>query len=190
MTTPGEGFAGSPESHDAAAKAFDAVPDADKAGVVMTAVNTMPDAGKVDVATAAVKAVPDAEKAGVATAAVNAVPDAEKAGVAAAAVNAVPDASKVDAISSAINSAPEGVGRQVLDRLMPAQKVTNQIWLWIVITFAIVLVGTTLALIGAVYVSFWRKVDTALVQILLTVLTTVAGILAGFISGRASQGRT
>src|SRR6266516_2704930 len=166
MTTPGEGFAGSPASHDAAAKAFDAVPDADKAGVVMTAVNTMPDAGKVDVATAAVKAVPDADRAGVAT----------------AAVTAVPDASKVDAISSSINSAPEGVGQQVLDRLMPAQKVTNKIWLWIVITFAIVLGGTTLALIGAVYVSFWRKVDTALVQILLTVLTTVTGILAGFIS--------
>src|SRR6266480_1003023 len=141
MTSPGEGFVGSPESHAAAAKAFDAVPDADKAGVVMTAVNTMPDAGRVDVA--------------------------------AAAVNAVPDASKVDAISSAINSAPEGVSQQVLDRLMPAQKVTNKIWLWIVITFAIVLGGTTLALIGAVYVSFWRKVDTALVQILLTVLTTV-----------------
>jgi len=51
MTSPGDGFVGSPESHDAAAKAFDAVPDADKAGVVMTAVNTMPDAGKVDVAT-------------------------------------------------------------------------------------------------------------------------------------------
>jgi hypothetical protein len=62
--------------------------------------------------------------------------------------------------------------------------------LWIVKTFAVVLTGTTLGLIAAVSVSFWHKVDTVLVQILLTVLTTVAGILAGFISGRASKGRT
>jgi hypothetical protein len=68
--------------------------------------------------------------------------------------------------------------------------VTNKIWLWIVMTFALVLASATLALVGAVFVSFWRKVDAAMVQMLLTVFTTVAGILAGFVSGRASTGRT
>ena len=110
--------------------------------------------------------------------------------VAAAAVNAVPDADKANAISTAIRSAPGDVGQQVLDQLMPDQKVTNAIWLWIVRTFAVVLVLTTIALIAAIFVGFWRKVDTALVQILLTVVTTVAGILAGFISGRASTTKT
>jgi hypothetical protein len=41
-----------------------------------------------------------------------------------------------------------------------------------------------------VFVSFWREVDTALVQMLLTIFTTTAGILAGFVSGRASTGGT
>lgn len=137
-------------------------------------------------AASAFDAVPDAEKADAAISAVNAVPDANKADVAKAAVNAVPDANKADAISTAIRSASAEVGQQVLDQLMPDQKVTNSIWLWIVRTFAFVLGATTLALIGAIFVGFWRKIDTALVQILLTVVTTVAGILAGFISGRAS----
>jgi hypothetical protein len=43
--------------------------------------------------------------------------------------------------------------------------------------------------VGAIFVGFWRKVDTANVQILLTVFTTSAGILAGFISGRASTSK-
>ena len=174
----------------AAASAFDAVPDAEKADALISAVNAVPDAVKADVAAAALNAVPDANKANVAAAALNAVPDANKANVAAAAVNAVPDADKANAISTAIRSAPGDVGQQVLDQLMPDQKVTNAIWLWIVRTFAVVLVLTTIALIAAIFVGFWRKVDTALVQILLTVVTTVAGILAGFISGRASTTKT
>jgi hypothetical protein len=70
---------------------------------------------------------------------------------------------------------------------MPDQGVTNKIWLWIVATFAAVLIDTMLALIGAIFVGFWRKTDAATLQILLTVFTTSAGILAGFISaGRAA----
>jgi hypothetical protein len=68
--------------------------------------------------------------------------------------------------------------------------VTNDIWRWIVKTFAFVLAGATVALVAALVVSFWREVDTTLVQMLLTVFTTVAGILAGFVSGRASTGHT
>ena len=138
---------------------------------------------------AATADVPGAQQA-VATSESDAVPDASKVDAVRAAVDAVPDPSKVDAISTAMKSAPEKVSQQVFDRLMPDQKVTNSIWLWIVRTFAIVLGVTTLGLIGAVFVGFWRTVDKALVQILLTVLTTVAGILAGFISGRASKGGT
>jgi hypothetical protein len=68
--------------------------------------------------------------------------------------------------------------------------VTNDIWRWIVRTFAFVLAGATAALVAAVFVSFWREIDTTLAQMLLTIFTTTAGILAGFVSGRASTART
>jgi hypothetical protein len=78
---------------------------------------------------------------------------------------------------------------ELLERLAPDQRVTNDIWRWIVGTFAVVLMLATVALVGAVFVSFWHKVDTAMVQIVLTIFTTTAGILAGFVSGRASSRR-
>ena len=139
-----------------------------------------------------------------AVAAVQAVPDDAKGGVAAAAVGAVPDAMKKDLVAAAVQNASGDAKREVADaavrtlspkdqealaeRFLPDQPVTNEIWLLIVRTFAIVLVGSSLALAAAVTVSLFRKVDAAMVQVLLTVITTVAGILAGFISGRASAG--
>ena len=157
--------------------------------VAAAAVNAAAEAEDVDIATAAVKVVPEAKKGAIAAAAVNAAPVENKADVATAAVDAVPDARKADTLTSAIRNAPQHVTQQVADRLMPDQVITNKIWFGIVVTFALVLGGTTLGLVGAVFIGFWRKVDAANVQILLTVFTTSAGILAGFISGRASTSK-
>jgi hypothetical protein len=65
----------------------------------------------------------------------------------------------------------------------PTQPVTNWIWLIVVGTFSLVLVGATGGLIWAVFVG---PED---IQLLLTVVTTVAGILAGVISARGSTTR-
>ena len=85
---------------------------------------------------------------------------------------------------------PDDAQEDLIQRFAPDQAVTNDIWRWIVRTFAFVLAGATVALMAAVCVSFWRKVDTTMVQMLLTIFTTTAGILAGFVSGRASTAGT
>jgi hypothetical protein len=191
---------------DLAAAALQAVPDADKAGTVASALDAVPDAAKADVATAALQAVPDADMAGVAAAAAQAAPDAAKPTIAAAAVDGAPDANKADVAVAAVHALPDADKAEVttamadrlpasdqdalLDRLGgPDQAVTNAIWKWTVGTFAVVLLAATVALVGALFISFWRKVDTTLVQMLLTIFTTVAGILAGFVSGRASTAK-
>jgi hypothetical protein len=148
----------------------------------------------------AVNAAPPEDKGNVAsaaaTAAVNAAPPEDKGDVASAAivnaVNAATREHKVDvaaaAATAAVNALPPSTRQRAIGRLVPDQQATNKIWLWIVITFAIVLGGSIVALISAILISAWRKVDPADVQVLLTVVTTVAGILAGFIGGRASKG--
>lgn len=184
---PATNGAGEDAGQAAAMSAIDAVPDSSRTTVAMHAARVVPDDRRAEVAKMVVGTVSDAQKAEVAAAAVQAAPDANKADVATAAVTAVPDSSKVDAISAALRAAPSSVGEQLIDRLMPDQVVTNKIWQWIVGTFAVVLIVIVLALIGAIFVGFWRKTDAAMIQILLTVFTTSAGILAGFISGRASS---
>lgn len=174
------------EKAEVAIAAVHTVPDDRKGDVATAAVSAAAEATSVDIATAAVNAAPEADKADIAAAAVRAASVETKADVAAAAIDAVPDTKKADAITSVIKNAPQQVGDQVANELLPDQRMTNQIWLWIVKTFAFVLGGATVALVGAIFVSFWRKVDTTNIQILLTVFTTTAGILAGFISGRAS----
>jgi hypothetical protein len=114
----------------------------------------------------------------------------DKKQVAAAAVQAVPDEDKKDLVAAAARSLPAEDQRELARSLVPDQRITNEVWLTIVKTFAGVLIAATLALIGAVFVSSFRAVDAAMVQILLTIFTTVAGILAGFISGRTSVGGT
>jgi hypothetical protein len=171
------------------AAAVNAVDDECKADVAVAAVEAVPDAAKADVAAAAFKAAPDAAKANLAAAALEAVPDAAKADIATAAVQAVPYGSKEDVADAAAAALTPDAREKLGHKLLPDQNATNKIWLWIVMTFALVLASATLALVGAVFVSFWRKVDAAMVQMLLTVFTTVAGILAGFVSGRASTGR-
>lgn len=150
---------------------------------VVNAVNAAAPEHKGDVASAA------------ATAAVNAAPPGDKGDVASAAVvkavNAATREDKADvataAAAAAVNALPSSTRQEVLDRLVPDQQATNRIWLWIVITFAIVLGGSIVALISTILISAWRKIDPADVQVLLTVVTTIAGILAGFIGGRASK---
>src|SRR5919109_1042679 len=153
------------------------------------AVNSAPDAAKADVA-AAVQALPDVAKSEVATTAVQDLPDAAKAGIANAAMEALPDAVQADATATAVRALPEDAQGELIQRFAPDQAVTNDIWRWIVRTFAFVLGGATVALVSAVFVSFWREIDTTLAQMLLTIFTTTAGILAGFVSGRASTART
>ena len=70
-------------------------------------------------------------------------------------------------------------------RFLPSSQVTDQIWIMIVRTFAIVLVVGMVSLVGVVALAVFREVDKDLVQIMLTVFSTVAGILAGFITGQA-----
>jgi hypothetical protein len=152
-------------------------------------VETLPHAVRADVTAAAVRALPDAAKAGVAAEVMGALPDAAKAGVAADAVRALPSDAKADAAAAAVRALPEDARGELIQRFVPDQAVTNDIWRWIVLTFAFVLATATIALMAAVLVSFWQAVNTALVQMLLTIFTTTAGILAGFVSGRASTTR-
>ena len=100
------------------------------------------------------------------------------------------DDDTVKAVAAGTQTMSDDAKDKLASLLAPDQKATNDIWRWIVRTFAIVLVAATLALIAAVIVSFWRKADTAMIQILLTVITTTAGILGGFVSGRMSTRAT
>jgi hypothetical protein len=103
------------------------------------------------------------------------------------ALAALDDDRTAQVIKAGVETMSDGAKGKLMSQLAPDQAMTNDIWRWIVRTFAIVLVGAMVALVGAVFVSFWHKVDTAMIQIVLTVFTTTAGILAGFVSGRMSR---
>lgn len=183
---------GSPD--DAVSKALEAmqaVPEHARAEVAKAAVKAVPENAKAGVAKAAVEAVPEDATAGVAKAAVDAVPEDATADVAKAAVDAVPGSAQAEVATAAARGLTAEDQDELAQSLAPPdQAVTNEIWRWIVKTFAVVLVVATIALVTAVFISFWRdEVEPEFVQILLTVFTTVAGILAGFVSGRASAGR-
>jgi hypothetical protein len=141
---------------------------------------------QVQVALSAVNGAPNSAKPGIAAQVVDGAPDELKADVAAAALRAVPAAGKAGVVNAAARALSVGEQEALAAELVPDQIVTNAIWLMIVRTFAIVLSISTVALMAALFASFWRPVDAALVQIVLTVFTTVAGILAGFVSGRSS----
>jgi hypothetical protein len=173
-----------------AAAAVNSVPDAAKPEVATAAVQALPDSAMADFAAATVQALPDAAKAGIATATMQALPDSAKANLATAAMQELPDAAQADATVAAVRALPDDAKGELIERFAPDQAVTNDIWRWIVMTFAFVLGCATVAMMAAVLVSFWRTVDTTLVQMLLTIFTTTAGILAGFVSGRASTART
>jgi hypothetical protein len=103
------------------------------------------------------------------------------------ALAALDDDRTAQVIKAGVQTMSDDAKGKLMSQLAPDQAMTNDIWRWIVRTFAIVLVGAMVALMGAVFVSFWHKVDTAMIQIVLTVFTTTAGILAGFVSGRMSR---
>jgi hypothetical protein len=174
---------------DVTAAAVQALPDVAKSHVATTAVQELPDAAKAGIANAAMETLPDPAKAGVVTTAMKTLPDATKTSVATTMMQELPDAVQADATAAAVRALPEDAQGELIQRFAPDQAMTNDIWRWIVRTFAFVLGGATVALMFAVFVSFWREIDTALVQMLLTIFTTTAGILAGFVSGRASTAR-
>ena len=191
---------------DAAVAALQALSDVAHADVAAATVQELPDVAKAQVATAAVRHMNDAAKAGVASAAMNSLPDAAKASVVASAmkdageaarsniatsmIKDLPVSAQAAATAEAVRALPGDAQDEVIQRFTPDQNVTNDIWRWIVKTFALVLIGATVALMAAVIVSFWQEVDQAHMQMLLTVFTTTAGILAGFVSGRASTTRS
>jgi magnesium-transporting ATPase (P-type) len=107
--------------------------------------------------------------------------------VASSALVQLNDDDTVKAVAAGAQTMSDDAKGKLANLLAPDQKATNDIWRWIVMTFAIVLMLATAALVAAVIVSFWRKIDTAMIQIVLTVFTTTAGILAGFVSGRMSR---
>jgi hypothetical protein len=111
----------------------------------------------------------------------------ETVAVASSALAQLGDDDTAHVIAAGMQTMSDDAKGKLMDRLAPDQAMTNHIWSWIVRTFAIVLIGSTAALIAAVIASFWREIDAAMIQIILTVFTTTAGILAGFVSGRMSR---
>jgi hypothetical protein len=170
------------KEHSFVEAAKDAPLEARKAAVVEM-MNSATDGSEREVITEAVKRTTlDARKAAAAEA-VNSAADRNKKDVAAEAVQALPDAAK----KAIVTEAAQGLGRKDREEVAeclgtPDQKATNRIWQMIVAAFAVVFVGSSIALMAAV---FFGPKD---IQLLLTVVTTVAGILAGFVSGRASSG--
>ena len=102
------------------------------------------------------------------------------------AIRALPPAQTSDVVESGLRSLSSTDQAEVCDRFGPDQAMANDIWRWIVRTFAFVLMAATIALIAAVLLG---EDDDASMQMLLTIFTTTAGILAGFVSGRASSAR-
>ena len=175
--------------------------DEGKQAVAAEAVNLASPDRKKDVAKRVVRDAPlDAKKAAVVEAVATAQ-EADKSEVAAQAVSVAPlDAKKaavVEAVKSASTDEKKGVAieavdqlspeqqQEVADWLRPSQAVTDEVWLTVVRAFKWVLWGATVALVAGVGIALFRKVDQALIQILLTVFTTVVGVFAGFISGKA-----
>ena len=156
---------------------------------VAAAVNALPDEAKAGVVASAIQDMADPETAGVLSTALKDLGDEETAEVVTSGLRSLTDNATADVVASAMQTLPDDHKAEVLDRFAPDQAMTNDIWRWIVRTFAIVLVAATLALTTAVLISFWQPVDAAMMQMLLTIFTTTAGILAGFVSGRASSAR-
>lgn len=66
----------------------------------------------------------------------------------------------------------------------PNQKVSNEIWLIVVWSFAIVLVGTFASLAASVFIDMFKQqtpANATNLQLLLTVFTSAAGLLAGIL---------
>jgi hypothetical protein len=114
-----------------------------------------------------------------------AAPDAKKDLVA----KAVKNSDEAQALlTEAINAAPAGAAEAAINDSKlpkPTTGTIDRIWMIVVGTFAVVLIGATAALVAAVVLDIFYEIEPAHVQIMLTMFTTVAGILAGFITGQA-----
>src|SRR5215216_6318633 len=80
------------------------------------------------------------------------------------AVSTAPDVNKQDVAVEAIKSLPTDEAREeVASQFLPppTQPVTDEIWLTVVSTFKWVLWGATVALVAAIGVALFRKVDIA-----------------------------
>ena len=110
--------------------------------------------------------------------------EARKAAVVQAVNSASPE-NKKEVAGEAVEQLSYKEQQEIAHRFLPSSQVTDQIWVMIVRTFAIVLVVGMVSLVGVVALAVFREVDKDLVQMMLTVFSTVAGILAGFITGQA-----
>lgn len=70
---------------------------------------------------------------------------------------------------------------ELIQRMLPTQTVADFVWRVVIVSFAVVFVGSAGALVAA---ALWNPAE---IQTLLTVVTTVAGFLAGFLSGKAGE---
>jgi hypothetical protein len=131
-----------------------------------------------------VRALSPEAKRDVAAEAVQALPLETKKEVAAEAVIALSPEAKKDVAAQAISTLSSEDRKDLGQLFQPSQDVANWIWLIIVLAFALVFVGSTIAFFVAA-LSLERAGN---IELLLTVVTTIAGILAGFISGRSSTG--
>jgi hypothetical protein len=101
------------------------------------------------------------------------------------AVNSASTENKVNVAAEGVEQLSATQQKELVDRLPITPVTADEIWRTVVGAFKWVLWIATLALVVAIGVALFRKVDQALIQILLTVFTTVAGIFAGFIGGKA-----
>ena len=137
-----------------------------------------------EVVAEAVRALSPEAKRDVAAEAVRDLSPEDRKDAAAEAVQALSPEAKKDVAAQAISTLSSEDRKDLGQLFQPSQDVANWIWLIIVLAFALVFVGSTIAFFVAA-LSLERAGN---IELLLTVVTTIAGILAGFISGRSSTG--
>jgi len=106
-----------------------------KADVVASTIQSMPDAAKASVLASILDSVPDDANATVAASAVRNVPELERAHVATAAFDALPPSARAQVATSTAASLLFAEQADLVDHLGgPDQRVTNDIWRYIVLT--------------------------------------------------------
>lgn len=119
------------------------------------------------------------DKKAVAIEAVGALSAENRKDVATAAANDLGAEGKKDVAAELASDLSRRDRAELIRRLRPSQSVTDLVWKVVIISFAIVFVGSSGALVVAAFS------ETENIQILLTVVTTIAGFLAGFLSGKS-----
>src|SRR5215203_1357896 len=169
---------------DVAAETTQTLLSGDKKGVVVEAAQTLSNETQRDVAAETARVLPDQLTKDIVAEAAKALPHEVKKDVVANTVRDMPKEDKKDIASTALENLTRKEREDIVGN--PTQRVTDQIWLTIVRTFAVVLFVSAM---GLLYVSIWPpEGETNPTQVMLPVFTSIAGILAGFIGGRASAG--